>query len=167
MLPHSAGLAALLKPTHPSTKAVTARLQETAASLGVPLRLLHASTEREIDDTYAAVEPGHAMIVATDPFFFANRTRLVALAARHRVPSIYDSREFAEAGGLVSYGPNHVRLWQEAGGYVARILRGESPSQLPVAQATLFELVLNLVTARALEVSVPLTLQTSADEVID
>jgi putative ABC transport system substrate-binding protein len=167
MLPQAPGLAALLKPSHPSTTAVTARLQETAATLGLPLRLLHASTEREIEEAYAAVEPGHAMIVATDPFFFARRVQLVGLAARHRVPSIYDSREFAETGGLVSYGPNHVRLWEEAGGYVARILRGEKPADLPVAQATIFELVLNLKTARTLAVPVPLTLQTSADDVID
>lgn len=167
LVPQAAGVAALLKPTHPSTKAVTASLQATAASLGVPLQLLHASTEREIDDACAAIQPNYAAIVATDPFFFARRAQLVALAARRAVPSIYDSREFAEAGGLASYGPNHVRLWQQAGGYVARLLKGEKPAELPVVQATLFELVLNLQTARTLGVSVPLTLQASADEVIE
>jgi putative ABC transport system substrate-binding protein len=167
LMPQAAGIAALLKPTHPSTKAVTASLQATATSLGVPLQLLAASTEREIDEAYAAIQPNYASIVATDPFFFAHRTQLVGLAARHAVASIYDSREFAEAGGLASYGPNHVRLWQQAAGYVARILRGEKPEGLPVVQASIFELVFNFRTARALGVSVPLTLQASADEVIE
>jgi putative ABC transport system substrate-binding protein len=106
-------------------------------------------------------------MIGTDPLFFAQRAKLIALAAKSGVPAIYDSREFADAGGLVSYGPNHVRLWGQAGGMIARILQGEKPAELPVVQAAIFEMVLNLKTAKALGIAVSDSLLALADEVIE
>ncbi|MGZ5813322.1 MAG: ABC transporter substrate binding protein, partial [Xanthobacteraceae bacterium] len=136
-------------------------------TLGVQLNVLEASSDHEIEAAYAALKPRAALLVATDPFFFVRRAQLVALSARHAVPTIYDSREFAEAGGLMSYGPNHVNLWAQAGTYVARILRGEKPSHLPVTQAALFEMVINLKAAKPLGVAVPPSMLALADEVIE
>ena len=167
LVPRAAAMAALLQPSHPSTKPLAASLQAAARTLGVRLDVLEAGTDPEIEKAYLALKPGVPLLVGTDPFFFSRRAQLVALAARHAVPATYDSREFAEAGALMSYGPNHVALWQEAGGYVGRILRGEKPADLPVAQATKFEMVINLKTANALGLEVPPMLLARADEVIE
>ena len=167
LVPQAASMAALIKPSHPSAKPVTQSLQATARTLGVQLNVLEASSDHEIEAAYAALKPRAALLVATDPFFFVRRAQLVALSARHAVPTIYDSREFAEAGGLMSYGPNHVNLWAQAGTYVARILRGEKPSDLPVTQAALFEMVINLKAAKPLGVAVPPSMLALADEVIE
>jgi putative tryptophan/tyrosine transport system substrate-binding protein len=167
LVPKAAGMAVLLKPSHPSAKAVTASLQATARTLGVQLDVLAASDDREIEQAYVALKPGVAWLVATDPFFFVRRAQLAALSARHAVPTIYDSRESAEAGGLMSYGPNHVRLWEQAGTYVARILKGEKPSDLPVMQAAIFETVINLKAAKPLGLAVPPPMLALADEVIE
>jgi putative tryptophan/tyrosine transport system substrate-binding protein len=167
IVPKAAGMAVLLKPSHPSAKAVTASLQATARTLGVQLDVLEASDDREIEQAYVALKPGVALLVATDPFFFVRRAQLAALSARHAVPTIYDSRESAEAGGLMSYGPNHVRLWEQAGTYVARILKGEKPSDLPVMQAAIFETVINLKAAKPLGLAVPPSMLALADEVIE
>ena len=167
LVPQAASMAALIKPSHPSAKPVTQSLQATARTLGVQLNVLDASSDHEIEAVYAALKPRAALLVATDPFFFVRRAQLVALSARHAVPTIYDSREFAEAGGLMSYGPNHVNLWAQAGTYVARILRGEKPSDLPVTQAALFEMVINLKAAKPLGVAVPPSMLALADEVIE
>jgi putative ABC transport system substrate-binding protein len=167
LAPQAASMAALIKPSHPSAKPVTQNLQATARTLGVQLNVLDASSDHEIEAAYAALKPRAALLVATDPFFFVRRAQLVALSARHAVPTIYDSREFAEAGGLMSYGPNHVNLWAQAGTYVARILRGEKPSDLPVTQAALFEMVINLKAAKPLGVAVPPSMLALADEVIE
>ena len=167
LVPQAASMAALVKPSHPSAKPVTQSLQATARTLGVQLNVLEASSDHEIEAAYAALKPRAALLVATDPFFFVRRAQLVALSARHAVPTIYDSREFAEAGGLMSYGPNHVNLWAQAGTYVARILKGEKPSDLPVTQAALFEMVINLKSAKPLGVAVPPSMLALADEVIE
>jgi putative ABC transport system substrate-binding protein len=167
LVPQAASMAALLQPSHPSTKPVTASLQATARTLGVQLDVLEASTDREIEDAYRALKPGVPLLVGTDPFFFIRRAQLAALSARHMVPTIYDSREFGEAGGLMSYGPNHVRLWGQAGTYVGRILKGEKPADLPVVQAAIFEMVLNLKAAKALGLAVPASMVGLADEVIE
>jgi putative tryptophan/tyrosine transport system substrate-binding protein len=167
LVPKAAGMAVLLKPSHPSAKPVTASLQATARTLGVQLDVLAASDDREIEQAYVALKPGVALLVATDPFFFVRRAQLATLSTRHAVPTIYDSRESAEAGGLMSYGPNHVRLWEQAGTYVARILKGEKPSDLPVMQAAIFETVINLKAAKPLGLAVPPSMLALADEVIE
>jgi putative tryptophan/tyrosine transport system substrate-binding protein len=167
LVPRAAAMAALLQPSHPSTKPVAASLQAAARTLGVRLDVLEAGTDPEIEKAYLGLKPDVPLLIGTDPFFFSRRAQLVALAARHAVPATYDSREFAKAGGLMSYGPNHVALWQEAGGYVGRILKGEKPADLPVAQATKFEMVINLKTANALGLEVPPMLLARADEVIE
>jgi putative ABC transport system substrate-binding protein len=167
LVPQAPRMAVLIKPTHPSAKPVTASVQATARTLGVPVDVLEANTEPEIEKAYGALQPGIPIMIGTDPLFFAQRARLIALAAKSGVPAIYDSREFADAGGLVSYGPNHVRLWGQAGGMIARILRGEKPAELPVVQAAIFEMVLNLKTAKALGIAVSDSLLALADEVIE
>jgi ABC-type uncharacterized transport system substrate-binding protein len=167
LVPKAISIALLLKPSHPSAKPVTASLQAAARTLGVELDVVEASTDREIEEAYLALRPGDGLVVATDPFFFIRRTQLVALSARHGVPTIYDSREFGEAGGLMSYGPNHVRLWEQAGTYIGRILKGEKPADLPVTQAAIFEMVINLKAAKALGLAVPDKLIALADEVIE
>jgi putative tryptophan/tyrosine transport system substrate-binding protein len=167
LVPQAAAMAALLQPGHPSTKPVAAGLEAAARTLGVRLDVLQASTAPEIEKALLGLEPSVPLLVGTDPFFFSQRAQLVAMVARRAVPAIYDSREFAEAGGLMSYGPNHVGLWQEAGGYVARILKGERPADLPVVQASKFEMVINLKTAHALGLEVPPMLLARADEVIE
>jgi putative tryptophan/tyrosine transport system substrate-binding protein len=150
LVPQAVSMAVLLKPSHPSAKPVAASLQTAARA--------HA---------YLALRPGDGLLVATDPFFFIRRAQLVALSARYGVPTIYDSRESAEAGGLMSYGPNRVRLWEQAGTYVSRILKGEKPSDLPVTQAAIFEMVINLKAAKGLGLEVPDKLLALADEVIE
>jgi putative ABC transport system substrate-binding protein len=167
LVPQSTSMAALLQPTHPSAKPVRASLQATADTLGVKLDVLEASNDHEIEAAYASLKPGVPLLIATDPFFFLRRAQLAALSAQHGVPTIYDSRESAEAGGLMSYGPNHVRLWEQAGGTVARILKGEKPADLPVVQAAIFETIVNMKAAKALDLAIPDKLMALADEVIE
>jgi putative ABC transport system substrate-binding protein len=167
LAPQAASMSVLLKPSHPSAKAVTASLQATAKTLGVQLDIKEASTDPEIEAAYASLKPGSPLLVATDPFFFIRRSRLVALAAANKVATIYDSREFAEGGGLMSYGTIIAELWQQAGTSVARILKGEKPANLPVTQPTRFELVLNMKTAKMLGLDIPPDLLATADEVIE
>ena len=167
LVPQAPSMALLIKPSHPSAKPVTASVQATASKLGVPVEVLEANSEPEFEDAFRALKPGVPLMVGTDPLFFARRAKLIALAADRKVPAIYDSREFADAGGLVSYGPNHVKLWEQAGGFVARILKGEKPAVLPVVQAATFEMVLNLKTAKALGFEVPDRVLALATEVIE
>jgi putative tryptophan/tyrosine transport system substrate-binding protein len=167
LAPQAAGMAALLQPNHPSTKAVISSLEGTAKTLGVQLNVVHATNDREIEDAYRTLKPGEPLMIGTDPFFFLRRAQIAALSASHKVPSIYDSRESADAGGLMSYGPSHVRLWEQAGGYVARILKGEKPADLPVVQASIFETVINLKAAKALGLPISDRLMALADEVIE
>ena len=166
-VPQAERIAVLIKPTHPSAKPVTASVQAAARTLGVTLDVLNANTDAEIEKAYSELTPGVPLMVGTDPLFFARRTNLVALAAARGIPAIYDSREFADAGGLISYGPNHVRLWEQAGTMIGRILKGEKPADLPVAQATIFEMVLNVKTAKTLGLPVPDRMLALADEVIE
>ncbi len=109
----------------------------------------------------------NALVVSADAFYLSRRDQIVTLAARHRVPSIYEWHEFANAGGLISYGVSLVDAYRQAGAYAARILKGEKPSDLPVIQPTKFELAINLRTAKSLGITVPQPLQVAADEVIE
>jgi putative ABC transport system substrate-binding protein len=160
---------ALVNPNTAFTDAVVKNLQASASALGLPIEILRASIGREIDAAFANLlqKPGGALLVGPDPFFVNRRAQIVTLAARHAVPTIYGTRDFAEAGGLMSYGPNLADAYQQTGIYVGRVLKGEKPADLPVVQPTKFELVINLNTARALGIAIPPTLLATADEVLE
>ena len=140
-----------------------------AQALGQQLIIAPVSSEREFDDAFTLiVERGaKALLIGTGPLLTSNRERLVPLAARHAMPTIYALREFVEVGGLMSYGASIVEAYRQAGIYAARVLKGEEPADLPVMQSTKFDLVINLKTAKALGIEVPPTLLARADEVIE
>jgi putative ABC transport system substrate-binding protein len=167
LAPQAGNVAALLNSGNPNAKPVSKMLQAAAATLGVQLNVLEASTDAEIEAAFLSLKPGSALLVGTDPSFFARRASLVALAARCAVPAMYDNRESPDAGGLMSYGQNTEISWEQAGRYVGRILKGERPADLPVVQPTKFEFVINLKTAKALGLIVPPTLLARADEIIE
>jgi putative ABC transport system substrate-binding protein len=160
---------ALVNPNTAYTDAVVKDLQASASALGLAIEILRAGTGREIDAAFANLvqKPGGALLVSPDAFFVSRRAQIVTLAARHAVPAIYFTRDFAESGGLVSYGPNLADAYQQTGIYVGRILKGEKPADLPVVQPTKFELVVNLNTARAFGLGIPQGLLALADEVIE
>jgi len=124
-------------------------------------------TDAEIEAAYASLKPGSPLLVGTDPSFFARCAMLVTLGARHSIPTMYDSREAAVAGGLMGYGQNTENSWEQAGIYVARILKGAKPADLPVMRPTKFEYVINLKTAKALGIDVPPSVLARADEGIE
>jgi putative ABC transport system substrate-binding protein len=144
-------------------------MREAARAVGSQIHILNASTEGEIETTFATLVHLRvgALLVSTDAFFIGRREKLVALAARHGVPAIYEWSGFAIAGGLMSYGPSFEDAYHQSGIYTGRILKGEKPADLPVVQPTKFELVINLKTAKALGLNVPNTLIGRADEVIE
>jgi putative tryptophan/tyrosine transport system substrate-binding protein len=164
-----AAIAMLVNPTSPYLEPETKDVTATAHVLGRRVEMLKASTPTEIDGAFASlVEHGlGALLVSGDPFFDSQRDRLVALAARHRIPAIYQWREFAVLGGLMSYGTSIINAYHEAGVYAARILKGAKPAELPVLQPTTFELVINLKTAKALGLTIPQSLLLRADQVIE
>ena len=159
----------LVNPNTAFTDAVVKELQTSASEFGLPLEILRASTGREIDAAFANLveKPGGALLVGPDAVFVSRRAQIVTLAARHALLTIYPTRDFAEIGGLMSYGPNLVDAYHQTGVYVGRVLKGEKPADLPVVQSTKFELVINLNTARALGLTVPASLLAIADEVIE
>ena len=143
-------------------------LHAAARTLGLQLQVLHASVEREIDTVVATLLQLQAggLMIGHDAFFNSQSERLAALALRHTMPSIYQFREFAAAGGLMSYGTDFADAYRQSGVYAGRILKGEKPGDLPILQPTKFELVINLKTAKALALTIPETLLATADEVI-
>jgi putative ABC transport system substrate-binding protein len=167
LLPQAPNIAVLLNPGNPNAKPISSALQSAAATLGVPLNVLEATTDAEIERAYQSLKPGSPLLVGTDPSFFARRASLVALGEKHAIPTMYDNREAASSGGLMSYGQNTESSWEQAGIIVGRILKGARPGELPVMQPTKFEYVVNLKTAKALGIDVPLAMQARADEVIE
>jgi ABC-type uncharacterized transport system substrate-binding protein len=169
LIPTATVMALLVNPTTPAAEAITKDVQAAARDHGLQLHVLHAATDRDFDTAFATVAQlrAGALIIGADPFFTSRSQQLGELAVAHRVPTIYEFREFAAAGGLVSYGTSLADAYRQVGVYTGRILKGEKPSDLPVQQATKVELILNLKTARALGITVPLSLLGRADEVIE
>jgi putative tryptophan/tyrosine transport system substrate-binding protein len=170
LVPTATIVALLLNPTSPTlAETMTRDLQAAARTLGLQLHVLHASSEREFDTVFATLVQlqAGALVIGADALFNSRSEQLAALALHHSVPTIYQYRAFAAAGGLISYGGNISDLYRQAGVYAGRILAGAKPADLPVQQSTKVELIVNLKTARALGLTVPLTLLARADEVIE
>jgi putative tryptophan/tyrosine transport system substrate-binding protein len=174
MIPASAKIGLLTNPTNPvwrtdAMQAMLRHIEAAARTFGLELIHLHASSERDFDTVFATVAEQRigGLVINPDPFFGARLDQLAALAGGRSVPAIYNIREFVSAGGLMSYGASIVDMYRLVGVYTGRILKGEKPADLPVQQATKVELILNLRTAKALNITVPLSLLTRADELIE
>jgi putative ABC transport system substrate-binding protein len=169
LLPGAALVALLVNPDDPEGRSQPSDGQAAARTLGQNLLILNASTEAEIDTAFAKLvdQRAEALVVAGDPFLTSRRAQIASLAVRHAVPAISFNRDFAIAGGLMSYGNNVSESYRKIGVYAGRILRGAQPSELPVELATKFELIINMKAAKALGLTVPNSLQLLADEVIE
>jgi len=169
VVPQAGVVAALVNQTRPVAASQTAELQAAAQKFGQRIQIINAATEQDIEPAFASMAQLKvgALLQAADPFFNTVRDQIVSLAARHAIPAIYEQRAFVAAGGLMSYGTNLADAYRQAGVYTGRILKGEKPADMPVVQATKFELVLNLKTAKALSLNIPSGLLTIADEIID
>jgi len=170
LMPQAARVAVFVNPANAANAESTERDAEPAArALGLQMKILRASTSREIDAAFATFtrQPPDALFVSADGFFSSRRVQMVQQAAHHRLPAIYSGREFSEVGGLVSYATNITDAFRQAGVYAGRILKGAKPADLPVVQSSKFELVINAQTARILGLTVPQTLLATADEVIE
>jgi putative ABC transport system substrate-binding protein len=169
LVPQAGVIALLVNPNNPNTERTIRDMEEAARAKGVQLNILKAGTESEIDAAFASLVqlPAGALVVVGDPLFINRREQLVALASRHAVPAIYALREYAAAGGLISYGTSFTAAYRQLGTYAGRILKGAKPADLPVQQPTTFELVVNLNTAKALGLTVPPSILARADEVIE
>lgn len=169
IVPGTAPIAALLNPHFTDADLELSELQQAARAINREIHIVHASTEVEINAAFPTIaqQGAHALLVADDPFFSGWRQQLVALAAQYRLPTIYYQREFADTGGLISYAPDFVYGYRQAGVYVGRILKGVKPANLPVMQSSKFELVINRKTAETLGISIPDKLLALADEVIE
>ena len=169
IVPRASTIAVLVNPKSPASQAIDAGAEAAAQALGLQLEILAASSEGEIDAAFATIGQRRvgALLIAGDAYFNMRRTQLTALAARHRLPAIYERRDIAMAGGLLSYGVNTFDMYRQAGIYTGKILNGAKPADLPVQQATKVELVVNLKTARSLGLELPTSVLLSADEVIE
>ena len=169
LVPAATVVAVLINPRSPEAEPQLRDVQTAARAIGQQIHILNASTEGDVDTALASlVQQGDgALLVTNDAFFMDRSEQLVALAARHAVPTIYDRREYTTAGGLISYGTHYVSAYRQLGIYTAKILNGTKPADLPVEQSTRFELVINLKTARALGIMVATTLITISDELIE
>jgi putative ABC transport system substrate-binding protein len=173
MVPSAAVIAALVNPSNPNSETDAKEAQKAARLLGLQLHVLSARNEQEIDLAFASLVELRvgALVIEGDPLFAVSPlslgSQIVALAAGHAIPAIYQASSFADAGGLMSYGPSLPNAYRQAGIYVGRILKGDKPADLPVMQPTKFELVINIKTAKALGLGVPTALLATADKVIE
>ena len=169
LLPQAAVIAVLLDANFAEADMEARELSAAANAIGRQMTIVKIGSEGEFDSAFATIVQSGArgLLVGSGPFFNTQRRRIVALATRHAIPAIYVIREFVEAGGLMSYGASQEDAYRRAGNYVSRILKGEKPGDLPVELPTKFDLTINIATAKALGLTVPLTLQAAADEVIE
>jgi len=170
LLPTASPVAVLINPQNTgSTEASLREVQEAARSIGLPIEIVNASTGAEIEAAFATLgrERAEALFIAGSAFFSSRRVQIGTLAARHGIATSFTNREEVEAGGLMSYGTNLVEEYRQTGVYAGRILKGAKPAELPVVQATRFELIINMQTARALGIGVPPDMLVRADKVID
>ena len=169
LIPTATIMALLVNSTNPNAEILSRDAQSAARTLGLQLHVMHATTERDFDMVFSnwAELRASGLVIGSDPFFAGRSKQLAALSVRHATPTIFQYHEFAAAGGLMSYGGSLTDTYQQVGVYVGRILRGERPTDLPVQQSTKVELIINLKSARALDLTVPLTLLGRADEVIE
>ena len=169
LVPGAVRVAVLVNPTYPDSELMVRDVAAAARAMGLQIQVLNASTSREINAAFASLvrERPDALFVGGEPFLNSRRVQLVHLASRHAVPATYPLRDYAEVGGLMSYGPNIADAFRQVGVYTGRILKGAKPADLPVVQASKFELVINAETARMLGLEIPPTLLARADEVIE
>ena len=169
LVPNATLIAGLINPKNSNAGRNLTALQEAAQAKGVQIHISEASTDSELETAFADLASLKAgtLIVGADPFFNARRNQIVALAARYSLPAIYEWREFVDVGGLISYGPSLTGVYRQIGTYVGRVLNGEKPADLPVVQPTLFDLVVNLNTAKTLGLTVPQLILARASEVIE
>jgi putative ABC transport system substrate-binding protein len=169
LVPSASIVALLINPSHPAAETASKDIQAAARTLGLESSVLHASTEHDFDTVFATLAQvrAGALVIGADAFFVSRSEQLAALTVRHAVPAISLSREFAVAGGLMSYGSSVRDAYRQLGVYGGRILKGEKPADLPVQQITKVELIINLKTAKTLGLNVPLPLSGRADEVIE
>jgi putative tryptophan/tyrosine transport system substrate-binding protein len=168
LVPKAETIGVLLNPSFQPATQQMIDVQEAARVIGRRVQLVRASDESEIDAVFESLAQSHiaALLVAADPFYDTRRDKIVALAAHYALPTMYQIREYAVAGGLISYGIDFSEVYRQSGAYAGRILKGERPADLPVVQPTKFELVINLKTAKSLGLTIPETLLATADEVI-
>ncbi len=169
LVPKAEMIGLLINPNNPNAETIASRLQEAARTLGQQIRILNASTEGEVDAAFATLGELRigAILVASDPFFVSRRDQIVALAARQTLPAIYQFREYPVGGGLMSYGASLADAYRQLGVYTGKILKGAKPAELPFQQVVKVEMIINLKTAKALGLTVPLSLLGRADEVIE
>ena len=169
LLPTARRIGLLVNPTNPNVEGATKDVTAAALATGVEIDVVRASDSREIEVAFATLvrNRADALVVGPDAFFTSRRLQIATLATRHALPAVANSREFAEAGGLMDYGTSLTEVYRQLGVYAGRVLKGDKPAELPVVQSTKFEFVINLPTARALGLEVPATLLARADEVIE
>jgi len=169
LVPTAARIGLLINPSNMNADDVTKDVTAAGAAMGLQIEVVQASNILEIDAAFASLvrKRADALVAGTDSFFFNRRLQLATLATRHAIPAVYNAREYAEAGGLMTYGTSLIEAFRQVGIYTGRILQGAKPADLPVVQSSKFEFVINLSTARALSLDVPPTLLARADEVIE
>ena len=169
LVPKATTIGFLLNPRFASTETQQRDVENAARDLDLKVQVLTASTEKEIDLAFETISEQKipALVIGADPFLDTHRDQIIALAATHKVPTVYQFREHAHAGGLMSYGIDLIDVYRQVGRYVGRILKGEKPADLPILRPTKFEFVINLKTAKALGLGVPSGLMAIADEVIE